>query len=357
MNRKFIQLLALGVVGLSLFCGLAAPVTKVDARPVGSFLQGGKANTILAMITPMRITEAGVLEYLDVNTKTYTSAGLIESHRHLIYPYSPVKRVDFLIIHYDTFPNLRSDGKPGTVQNTVANLNDGRMASIHYCVDSYPISSQNKPGMGMGVLMATQPAALPYRARHTAISVSLENGVDPNSQQTAELMEKLGILNKLSQFNLDKKKDMDAVSIGIEQSGNDFSKHFPLNMPPEREIANLLSLIIAASHRYSLKIWDILGHNEIQQKPDPGYEYMTILRLLLARLYFEKQSLFPKNFLGVEAQDFYDDLKQYASAAMGEQNYEKVLDWLEIAEPNVLPLRGIEIKKRRPCGGALFGLY
>lgn len=325
---------------LSLFCallillGLTSPISPALAHSNSLLPQTSHAATILSLVTPMRITESGVLEYFNQSLKAFTPTALIESHRHLIYPYTPVKQVDFLIIHYDTFPNLKTNGKPGTVQNTVANLNDIRMASVNYCVDSYPITSTNTINQGMGVIMSTLPANPPFKARHTAISISTEKGLDLNSQNTADLMTKLGIATRLTDFNLDKKKDLDSVSLGVEQSGNDFSKSFPVNMPLNQEIANLLSLIVAVAKEYDLKIWDILGHNEVQQKPDPGNEYMTILRFLLANLYLQQEELFPKNFLGDEPAVFFAKLKVYATELMGETGYQKVLKWLEAEDFN-----------------------
>lgn len=301
-------------------------------------MQLSRADAILALVTPMRIAEDGRLEYFDQTANTFRQTALIESHRHLIYPYTPVKEVGFLIIHYDAFPNQKADGKPGTVQNTVANLNDIRMASIHYCVDSYPVTDENAPGQGMGIIMATLPSDPPYKARHTAISINPERGLDPNSQNTADLMTSLGIVTGLTIFNQDKAKDMDSVSLGIEQSGRDFSKAFPLNMPAEREIANLLSLTAAVSKRYDLKIWDLLGHNEIQQKPDPGNEYMTIVRLLLARLYQQNPELFPNDFLRDEPADFFSKLKAYATALLGPAGYQNVLNWLSEDKNSILRL-------------------
>jgi hypothetical protein len=119
----------------------------------------------------------------------------------------------------------------------------------------------------------------------------------------------------------------------VEQSGNDFSKYFPANMPPNREIANLLSLTAAVARRYDLKIWDILGHNEVQQKPDPGNEYMAILRFLLAQLYQQQPDYFPQNFLVDEPSVFFEKLKAYSTGLMGEEGYQKVLDWLGAEEP------------------------
>jgi len=313
----------------ALFLGVSTPTTPAFAKGTALLPQDSRAASILSLVTPMRITESGVVEYFDQGPKAFIPTGLIESHRHLIYPYSPVKQVDFFIIHYDAFPNRKADGKPGTVQSTVANLNDVRMASVNYCVDSYPITSTNTINQGMGVIMSTLAANPPFKARHTAISINPEKGLDLNSQNTADLMTKLGIATKLTDFNLDKKKDLDSVSLGVEQSGNDFSKVFPANMPPDQEIANLLSLTVAVAKQYDLKIWDILGHNEVQQKPDPGNEYMTILRFLLANLYLQQEGLFPQNFLGDKPAVFFAKLKEYATSLMGEQGYQKTLKWLE----------------------------
>jgi hypothetical protein len=337
--------------------GVLTPSSPAYGKENFRLPQDSKAAKILNLVKPMRITESGLLEYFDQGSKAFTPTALIESHRHLIYPYAPVKRVDFFIIHYDTFPNIKANGKPGSVQNTVSNLNDIRMASVNYAVDSYPITNANTIDQGMGVIMATLPSNPPFKARHTAISINPEKGLDLNSELTAELMLKLGITTKLTDFNQDKKKDLDSVSLGVEQSGNDFSKAFPFNMPPDREIANLLSLIVAVAKQYDLKIWDILGHKEVQQKPDPGNEYMTILRFLLAYLYLQQESRFPQNFLGDKPAVFFAKLKEYSTTLMGEQGYAKVLKWLEAEEvnPNGLRLGSLRLcKKRKPT---LFELY
>jgi hypothetical protein len=337
--------------------GVLTPSSPAYGNKDFLFPQDSKAANILSLVTPMRITATGVLEYFDQGSKAFTPTALIESHRHLIYPYTPVKGVHFFIIHYDAFPNLKANGKPGTVQNTLSNLNDIRMASVNYAVDSYPITISNTTDRGMGVIMATLPSNPPFKARHTAISINPENGLDLNSVLTAELMLKVGINTKLTDFNQDKKKDLDSVSLGVEQSGNDFSKAFPLNMPPDREIANLLSLIVAVAKQYDLKIWDILGHEEVQQKPDPGNEYMTILRFLLANLYLQQESLFPQEFLEDKPAVFFAKLTDYATAQMGEKSYAKVLKWLEAEEvnPNEPRLGSLRLcKKRKPT---LFELY
>ncbi len=337
--------------------GTLAPVTPAFASQIPLLPQASHGAAILALVTPMHVTESGALEYFDQSTKSYIPTALIESHRHLIYPYSPVKQVDFFIIHYDTYPNRKTDGKPGTVQNTVANLNDIRMASVNYCVDSYPITDTNLSSQGMGVIMSTLPADPPYKARHTAISINPEKILDLNSQITADLMTSLGISTRLTSFNQDKTKDMDSVSLGVEQSGNDFSKYFPANMPPDREIANLLSLTVAVAKRYDLTIWNILGHNEIQQKPDPGNEYMTILRFLLAQLFLLQPDLFPQGFLGDEPPTFFAKLKDYATSLMGDLSYQKVMNWLETEEsiPNASSINPFKLLKKRKT--SLFQLY
>ena len=341
----------------ALLLGVVTPTSSAIAMQAPLLPQDSRAARVLSLVTPMRITESGRLEYFDQGLKGFTPAALMESHRHQIYPYTPVKRVDFFIIHYDAFPNLKADGKPGTVQSTVANLNDIRMASVNYCVDSYPITHNISEKQGMGVIMATLPANPPFKARHTAISISLEKGLDLNSQKTADLMAQLGISTRLTAFNEDKTKDLDSVSLGVEQSGNDFSKVFPANMPPDREIANLLSLTAAVARQYDLKIWDILGHNEVQQKPDPGNEYMTILRFLLAQLYLQQEDLFPENFLGDEPATFFARLKDYAISLIGEQGYQRSLNWLgaEEAIPSAPRMSSLKIcKNRKP---SLFELY
>jgi hypothetical protein len=160
------------------------------------------------------------------------------------------------------------------------------------------------------------------------IGYDLETGrEDLNRVKTADLYEQIGVGQDYVDFIRAGYKDFDSFSLGLEQVGTNFSYNFPEQFPPNQQIANVLALVEAASERYGLSAWDIVGHHEIQEKSDPGDEYMLTLRFLLGLSYLLDEQL-PDDFLETDdPYDYFVALRDYSIARMGEGRYS---DWNEI---------------------------
>jgi hypothetical protein len=92
-------------------------------------------------------------------------------------------------------------------------------------------------------------------------------------------MDDLDIKSKLSEVNKETTY-FNSVTLGFEQTGTRFSKNFPNNFPENQQTANVFGLCLAVSRQYNLGPWENVGHHEIQEKSDPGDEYMALIRYL-----------------------------------------------------------------------------
>lgn len=279
------------------------------------------AENILAKIPTYHFDKVGQLYYRDPETGNDLPIPLHETNRHETIEYTPVKRVLFFIIHYDGAAIKRPDGKFNTVFNTLRGLNDGRLASVHFCVDSYPTNPLGEMYEGMGVIMTQAPNPMPYRGRHVIIGKDKQGNEDRNAYVNAEYFEIFGIRSNLIPFALGGNKDIDGYSLAMEMTGEGLSKDFPFNFPPDQEIANTLGLIIAVANRYNLKVWDILGHNEVQQKPDPGEEFMLTLRYLLGIIWMRRSFPLPAGFLNDQPYDYFARVRWYHKLKMADWRY------------------------------------
>jgi hypothetical protein len=169
---------------------------------------------------------------------------------------------------------------------------------------------------------------MPYKARNVIIGYDLETGrEDLNRVKTADLYEEVGVGKDFVDFIRAGYKDFDSFSLGLEQVGTNYSYNFPEQFPPKQQIANVLALVEATSERYDLSAWDIVGHHEIQEKGDPGDEYMLTLRYLLGLSYLLDEQL-PDDFLETDdPYDYFTKLKDYSIARMGEDRY---MQWNEV---------------------------
>jgi peptidoglycan/xylan/chitin deacetylase (PgdA/CDA1 family) len=206
-------------------------------------------------------------------------------------------------------------------------------------VDPYVVDDEFEEGEGVGVILSQATGPMPYKGRHVMIGYDLETGrEDLNRVKTADLYEQVGVGQDFVDFIRAGNKDFDSFSLGVEQVGTNYSLNFPEQFPPSQQIANVLALVEAASERYGLSVWDIVGHHEIQEKDDPGDEYMLTLRYLLGLSYLLEEQL-PDDFLETDdPYDYFVKLKNYSVSRMGEERYSKwneiydldsVIEWFE----------------------------
>lgn len=278
---------------------------------------------ILRLIPFVKIDAEGKLLYMDETTFQEKEVSTIETVRHQFMPYEEMKEVKFFVVHYDGAPLLLNNGEYRTAQNTINGLNRTGLPSVQYCVDPYVINNNPVDVGGYGIIQSQKPNDLPYQGNHVLIGVDSEGNPDNNYIRTSKVFKQIGISSELIDFANERNTDFDSFAIGAEQVGTDFSKYFPVNFPPNQEMANMVALIKAVSNRYALGIWDILSHEEIQQKADPGHEYMLTIRYAFGIMYiFNKDSL-PDNFLRDNPKEYFRKLREYAIEIMGEERYEK----------------------------------
>jgi len=283
---------------------------------------------ILEKMPNMNFDNQGNLYFQEKGSDLVKKVLVVETERHKVFPYEQLNDVKFFVIHYDGAPeNLAYTGEKRTVLNTLNGLN-GNLLSVNFCVDSYPLSNEIVEGKGLGVIQSQKPSEIPYKGKHVYIGYDTDGRPDLNSVYTSEFFSKLGINTELVPFVESGNKDFDSYSLSLEQVGMDFSKRFPDSFPPVQQTANVLGLVKAACERYEIKAWDVIGHQEIQEKADPGDEYMLTLRYLLGIEYIIDGENLPEDFLGTDTpQEYFSKLREYAIAKMGEERY---MVWNEI---------------------------
>lgn len=182
--------------------------------------------------------------------------------------------VKALIVHYDGAPSISWTGKQRYADSTINGLNRNgtRGPVVHWCVDGEACNSNR----GFGILQTHIPSGEknPYIGRHLGIALE-----DMNAETTSSKIQKhTGYTPK---WMKDGKEALHTNTIGFEQIGDNFTYDVPNQMPSKQQIANVLGLTIACMKRYDLGIWDVVGHIEVQQKSDPGGEFMAVLRTFI----------------------------------------------------------------------------
>jgi len=286
-----------------------------------------EVENILSLRPELKFDENGRLYYNDENNDP-NPVITVETDRHLTYPYEQLNDVKFFVIHYDGGPQTLASGAYRTVLNTINGLNREGNPSVQFCVDSYPVSNEFVDSDGVGIILSQATGTVPYKGKHVIVGFDLATGrEDLNSVMTADFYEEFGVGQDLVEFIRAGNKDFDSFSLALEQVGMNYSYDFPEQFPPNQQIANVLALVEAASERYGLSVWDIVGHHEIQEKSDPGDEYMLTLRFLLGLSYLFEEQL-PDDFLETDdPYDFFVSLRDYSVARMGEERYS---DWNDI---------------------------
>ncbi len=281
---------------------------------------------ILSLQPELSFDEDGELYYEDQDGSNPVLT--VETDRHMSFPYEQLNDVKFFVIHYDGGPQKLASGAYRTVLNTINGLNGGGNPSVQFCVDQYPVNNEFVDKDGVGIIQSQATGPVPYKGRHVMIGYDLETGrEDLNRVKTADLYEQVGVGQDYIDFIRAGYKDFDSFSLGLEQVGTNYSYNFPEQFPPNQQIANVLALVEAASERYGLSAWDIVGHHEIQEKSDPGDEYMLTLRFLLGLSYLLEEQL-PDDFLETDdPYEYFVVLRDYSIARMGESRYS---DWDEI---------------------------
>ncbi len=241
-----------------------------------------------------------------------------------------VKSVKLHVVHFDGGLRFRANGVERTALNTVWGLNgndhdnDGYGATTHWCIDNFAIAKNDTKKGGYGVLQ-TQEASGDPRKPFKGIHVYI-NEWDDRRLRTAEKFKKLGVSSNLYDLVNNEITDINCFSVGHEQIGTKYEEGFPLkNQPPLLQIANNVSLCIATMKQFHLTPWDIIGHNEIQYKSDPGMTFMATMRFLLGVAAL--QNLVPRNLVFpryLKEQTYFHKIAKYYKENDHMENYP---DW------------------------------
>lgn len=290
-------------------------------------------DNILKHYRPLGFDKKGNLINLCHSRNELRDISIIPTNRNL-FPEErrKTKDVKLLVVHFDAGDRFRENGVERNALNTVWGLNgndgdgDGKGPSVQWCVDSFPIENNDqgdKPGYGvLQTQLASGDPQRPYRGRH----VSIDPLVDANRIKTAEKFKKIGIRANLNEIVEKEITDFDGISVGFEQIGIYFDEGFPhYNQPPARQIANVLSLTIAAMRQFDLSPWDVVGHQEIQQKRDPGNYHMATLRVLLGIAALK--GFVSKELVFKGSKDPYDYFKKVEEYLSDVDRYGRFYDW------------------------------
>jgi hypothetical protein len=288
-----------------------------------------RVESILSQVTPLSFDEQGNLMLGEYESITENCVVSMPTQRSMEYQRTnnKVKDVKLLVVHFDGASRYRNSGKTRNARNTLYGL-DGNNASVHWCVDEFQIDPDGNDDIGYGILQ-TQPASgdpnKPYKGKHVTIGVELATGrPDLNRIYTGNLSKKLGLRSNLNDLIEAGITDIDNYSVGFEQIGWYYSRNFPNNFPPEKQISNVLSLTLAVIEQFGLSPWDIVGHNEIQEKPDPGNEFMATLRFLVG-VYLLKQRRY-KPLTSSEFKvfkNYFIDIGKYLKEKSGQHRFNR----------------------------------
>lgn len=297
--------------------------------------------------THVKFDENGyLLSSLNLEKDEWDSLALLPTRYNSEHSFTrnKVDSVKLFIVHFDGAVRYFHD-QPRTAQNTLNGLN-GRYVSVHWCVDEYGIASSSEQNSGFGILQTQNPSderLRPYEGAHVLIGINLKTGEpDRTRLKTLDFFRKFGITSGVEELESLRTRDYDHYTVGAEQVGWKFSRDFPDLFPPPRQLGNFLSLTVAVMNEYTLSPWDVVGHHEIQEKDDPGDEFMATLRFSLAAahliglasiFYFEENS----------AADFLDKLREYCLERMGEERFRR---WSEYFEFNSF-LEGLSLEPGR----------
>lgn len=328
-RRDFLKL-ASGVACVLFFYPYLSLIDKLQKNlPDREDLQTLEIKSILEGIRPLIFDKSGNLRLVSG-----------EKGENLQVPFFPTSRkerrlvdkVRLIVVHYDAGPRYTRNGRERNALDTVNALNsndsekNGTGPSVHWCIDSFEIkNNDDKEKLGYGILqsqIASGDPKRPYRGRH----VSIDPKADNNRILTASRFVQIGVQSNLIDIVNKKITDFDGLSVGFEQIGNKFEEGFPKeNQPPARQIANTLSLVITLMKQFDLSPWDVVGHNEIQQKSDPGDCYMATLRTLLGVASLE--GIVPKDlvFKGVDEKKYFENVSVYLKVV---DRYNKYYGWL-----------------------------
>jgi len=252
-----------------------------------SLLLNEKVSDILSRIEPLSFDSQGNLVILDEAEDTIAKPFVViptNESQEKAKKGELVDEVRLLVVHSDGAPRLKSSGVPRTALSTLAGLNSNGV-STHWSIDEFPIRLEHEGEGGFGILStqsASGDASRPYEGAHVLIGIEIKTGrADVTRINTVDIFKKLGIESNLIDLVDEGTTDLDKYSVGFEQIGWYLSRNFPENFPPNQQIANVLSLTLANMEQYLLTPWDIVGHHEIQEKRDPGDEFMAVLRFLI----------------------------------------------------------------------------
>lgn len=300
--------------------GLIVPREVLPLKPTHERL-----SAILELYTPLSFDKAGNLMILP----KHREGGVMRPVSLIPTRYSQEKSVEsnlvaavkLLVVHFD---GADKEGKGGvrTAASTVNGLNGAYTSSTHWCVDEYPLNPWGDEQKGFGILQTQIASGIPdrpYQGAHVLIGINLKTGApDVNRIKTLARFEKLGINSNLKELVEAGDNDYDKFSVGFEQVGARFSIGFPSNFPTDRQIANALSLTMAVMNQYGLRAWDVVGHQEIQEKDDPGAEFMATLRFLLGVAAIKRYVPDSLVFEGKSKEEYFEKLKQYLITLRGE---------------------------------------
>lgn len=331
MRERFDRRDFFKVLGLAASTPLLSAFTQKNELPrinCENFVLNEKASSILSKVTPLSFDTEGNLVINNQLGEIEKSVFCIPSRRSKERQSTndKVKEVKLLVVHFDGAQRFLSSGKARNARNTLYGL-DGKLASVNWCVDEFDINPEGNMDVGYGILQ-TQPASddpqKPYKGRHVTIGVELATGrPDLNRIYTNDIFTKLGLKSNLSELIDRGIRDIDSYSVGYEQIGWYYSSNFPKNFPPEKQIANALSLTLAAMKQFNLGPWDVVGHQEIQEKPDPGDEFMATLRFLMGVYKIQQKGIDNLSFSEYFAfKKHFNNVGKYLKEKSGKNRYD-----------------------------------
>lgn len=328
VNRRDFLKLAGGASAMSLVPSFIGK-TELFAVKDEALVLNERVESILSQVIPLSFDKQGNLMLRESRDKAGNCVVSMPTQRSKEYQKTNnrVKETKLLVVHFDGASSFRNSGKARNARNTLYGL-DGNNASVHWCVDEFQINPEGNDDIGYGILQ-TQPASgdpnKPFKGRHVTIGVELATGrPDLNRIYTGNLLNKLGLRSNLNNLIEAGIKDIDSYSVGFEQIGWYYSSNFPSNFPPEKQISNVLSLTLATIKQFDLGPWDIVGHNEIQEKPDPGNEFMATLRFLVGIYLLEQRSeerLSASEFTVFK--NYFNDIGKYLKEKSGEHRFNR----------------------------------
>jgi len=318
----------------------ALPGEKDPEKEKGLVLNG-EIKEILSLTPRLSFDKAGHLLHLDDNQILPVSLVQTGNDKYRRQDEGEkIENVLLMIHHFDGgAPRRPFASKDRTADTTVYGLDHPNWSlenvstpTVHFCVDNYPVNPEGNKDAGFGILQSQKESGNvmhPTKGQHVFIGINRANGMpDINKKNTLSFMNELEIVSNLGDQKMG--DDINSYSLGYEQVGWYFSRSFPEHFPENRQIANVFGLSLAVSAEYKLGPWDNVGHHEVQEKADPGDEFMLLIRYLYGVSVFrgliDKKLVFEDD----SPKDYFGKIKNYFLARAGKHAAERYKKWNEI---------------------------